>query len=146
MNKETKKCATCEKVKPVSEFYFHNHSGKYTKHCKVCKNERQKQYNKRRTNVSGVPHENDIIKALKLQGIYACSGKRSRTRWVDVVAFGCVAIEAKLAQVRDHDYGNTSYSFTFTKKQAEQGIRGDVIIFMIDTDNRTDYFIMRPGS
>lgn len=140
MSTDTKICATCKQEKPVDKFYLHKPSGKPEKHCKKCKVIRQRHYKDRPSNVSGVPHENDIIKALRKRGIYACSGKRSRSRWVDIVAFGCVAIEGKLGRVKN---GGSSYEFTFTKKQCEQGIRGDIVIFMIEQAGQTIYYLLR---
>jgi hypothetical protein len=139
---ETKLCPSCNETKPLDKFYFHHSSGKHEKRCKKCKLARQKKYNNYPSVESGVPHENDIIQKLRSIGIYACSGKRSRARWVDIMVFGCVGVEAKLATKK----GN-SYSWTFTSKQVQQGIRGDIVIFMIDHDNRpTDYFVVKADS
>jgi hypothetical protein len=133
---DTKYCVGCDSVKTVDQFYFHRESGKPEKYCKACKLERQKKYQRRLAKDSGVPHEQDIIDKLKSMGIYACSGKKSRSRWVDIVAFGCVAIEAKLGRKK-----NNTYLFTFTSKQVRHGIRGDVVIFMIDEGDHTQYYI-----
>jgi len=134
----TKYCVGCDSVKTVNQFYFHRDTGKPEKYCKSCKIKKQNTYKKHKVKVSGVPHEQEIIEKLKSIGIYACSGKKSRSRWVDIVAFGCIAIEAKLGKKK-----NNGYFFTFTSKQVEDGIRGDVIIFMIENDNQTLFYILR---
>ncbi len=140
---EIKTCATCRKIKPLDKFYFHHSSGKHEKHCKQCKNERQKLYNKKAPRKSGVPHEQLIIDTLRSKGIYACSGKRSRSRWVDVVAFGCVAIEAKLGREKK----SGTYVFSFSQKQIQQGVRADLLIFIIQhSDNSIDYHILKSDS
>lgn len=132
-------CGTCKQPKALDDFYFHHSSGKHEKHCKVCKGERQKAYKKRKSSKSGVPHEQHLIDLLKRKGIHAVSGKRSRARWVDIVVFGCVAIEAKKGNRK-----NNSYHFSFTPKQVQQGIRGDILIFMIEKPDATlDYFLIR---
>ena len=146
MNSATKKCGTCNQLKSLDDFYIHKPSGKHEKRCKACKKKRNKELKQHPTNKSGVPHENEIIKKLRGMGIYACSGKRSRSRWVDVVAFGCVAIECKLAREIINPAGNRSLNWMFTKKQRNEGIRGDIILFMVNTEDGFDCHLFRANS
>jgi hypothetical protein len=143
MKTEFKTCSDCGKPKPLSDYYIQSSNGKPEKRCKKCKNILSKTYRKSEItsnqNKSGVPHEQKLIKKLKAQGIYACSGKRSRTRWVDVVAFGCVAIEAK----KGMPFNTQSYLFRFTPKQVKRGIRGDIVAFIIDREGTREYYLMR---
>lgn len=136
----TKYCPECEETKDVSKFYFHKPSGKHERKCKKCKKDRQKEYNKNPVKNSGVPHEQEIIDMLRSKGIYACSGKLMNARWVDIVAWGCVAIECKLGRTKNNQ--PNTYLFTFTKKQVEEGIRGDMLIFMIECDDTTKFFFL----
>jgi len=117
--------------------------GKPYKHCKPCTSKLNNKYQiKRRITDSGVAHEQELIHKLKSLGYYACSGKKSRSRWVDVVVFGCIAIEAKLAQSR----GKNGNLFIFSDKQAREGVRAEVVVFIIKRDGVTDYYILPASS
>lgn len=139
---ESKQCAICLEVKSVSDFYMHHASGKHERYCKACKREIQRKYKKYPVNKSGVPHEQDIINLLCSIGIYACSGKRSQFRWTDIVAWGCVQIEAKLGL----EQRSNTFLFRFTPKQRKEGISGDVVVLMIDNAEQTRYFVLPSNS
>jgi len=138
----TKLCPECNETKDYSEFYKTSY-GKPYKHCKPCASRLNQKYAyKRRITDSGVAHEQELIHKLKSLGYYACSGKKSRSRWVDVVVFGCIAIEAKLAQNKNKN----GHGFRFSVKQARDGIRAEVVVFIIKRDGVTDYYILPASS
>jgi len=74
---------------------------------------------------SGVVHEQELINKLASVGIPALPGKALAHKWADVIAWGCVMIEVKLAT-----FDGRSYSWTFTPKQSGDGVRGHIIVLM----------------
>jgi hypothetical protein len=139
---DAKVCPNCNKTKPISEYYIHI-AGKPEKVCKKCKIELQKLRYKYSVKESGVPHEQEVINMLKRNGIYACSGKMSRARWVDVVAWGCVAIECKLARVQVNSAGSKTLNWAVTLKQQREGIRGDIVMLLVNNDHGFDFHLFR---
>ena len=82
-----------------------------------------------------LPHQTEVdtVDYLLKNGIYAVNGKFTSWRYVDIVAFGCVAIENKFSAPRDR---NAGYGFRLVSARHNNGIRGNVIILCID---RGDY-------
>ena len=136
-----KECPDCQQTKSHDEFYINHNTGNPYKYCKECAKKRAKKYTKaykaRKITDSGVQHEQQLINKLKSLGFYACSGKKSRSRWVDIVVFGCIAVEAKLARKK-----RSAYGWTFSPKQVRDGIRGEIVVFMIQDGNTTDYYVL----
>ena len=137
-----KECPGCQQTKSHDEFYTNYNTGNPYKYCKECAKKHAKEYAKahtaRKITDSGIEHEQQLINKLKSLGFYACSGKKSRSRWVDIVVFGCIAVEAKLAVTKNR----RTYYWSFTPKQVRDGIRGEIVVFMIQDGNTTDYYVL----
>ena len=80
--------------------------------------------------------EVDTVDYLLKNGIYAVNGKFTSWRYVDIVAFGCVAIENKYSNVRQ-DKGH-SYGFRLVSKWHDNGMRGNIIILCAQRHDRVE--------
>src|SRR3989304_7966081 len=85
---------------PLSEFYQRAGAadGYYTV-CKFRKRQENKRYIPKSRHIASYESEAKAIGKLRSVGIYALPGKMSEWRSIDVVAWGCVRIEIKTAQV-----------------------------------------------
>lgn len=132
-----RKCTKCQVLKAASEFYPRP-GGKYlTSECKECMKVRSKLQGYIDRKVSTVPSETDVIAELHKQGIPALPGKALGQQWADVIAYGCVLIEVKSAQL--HYRGN--YQFGFTPSQRSGKLRGDLVVLVCKRDTGNTYHV-----
>lgn len=131
-----KACARCGQTKPFDAFYIRSgygtapcpaiQPGHFLTECKACMKVRAKEQTRLPLWESKVPSEHIAIEYLMSLGIPAMVGKSSGTADVDLVAWGCVWIEVKLARIAAR--GNTqSFVFDLTKKQIERGFLAHVV-------------------
>lgn len=135
-NDTTKLCPQCSIEKPISEFPL-THRKKPARICKACGYERQKGYTVKKKHQASRPSEDSTIAEMKRHGIFATSGKASDYHYVDVVAWGCVRVEVKLA-TKD---GN-GYTVSFSDDQVKDGIRGDVVVMIIPSEFGDAYYVL----
>ena len=99
-----KKCIKCRQYKPSSEYYASSGGtkDKLMSNCKVC----QKEYARKTYKKGSKPPKStqDAINLLKNNGIPAHPGIGLGMPYVDVVAWGCVPIEAKGSKKYDGQY------------------------------------------
>jgi len=137
---ETRKCTGihgCGKVKPVSEFYQRT-DGTYLTPCRACKRKYQLRRNNKPT--QSPQHERDFVAECRRRGIVADHGKAfNKFAHVDVVCFGAVRVEVKLAH-----YYDKQPSFHFSMDQQRRGIQGDVVVFMLPNSTGYTYHFFSP--
>lgn len=122
---ETKVCKTCQKEKPVSEYYLNKSNRKPMAVCKLCHKNRTARPSGEKWQPKNV-RETYVITWLRNKGIYASPGKVSEYTWVDVVAWGCIRVEVKYGE-----FNGRTYLFRFTQSQVEEGVRADVIALVV---------------
>lgn len=126
---ETKVCSECGESKAVGEFHYQKHRDTYTKRCKPCRKAWQ---NERKKHISNEPppHEQLIVRILNSKGIPASHGRDMvQFSHVDIVAFGCIRVEAKLMKpypVRA-DSPNPGWYAGNTKAQRADGWKADIV-------------------
>ena len=132
---ESKKCKWCKKVKPISEYRKISYTDRRVNHCITCHREYARErydahvHNRRD---SACEHEVSLVDYLRTNGIFAFTGKAmNRSRYVDIIAMGCVFIEAKLGEVRPRNPNQHVFRFSLT--QQNEGIRGDVVCLIMNT-------------
>src|SRR5690348_1088427 len=134
-NDTTKLCPQCSIIKPVTDFYLTKRQ-QPTRLCKVCHHARQKGYKVKPKHQAGHPSEDSTIAEMRRQGIFATSGKASDYHYVDVVAWGCVRVEVKLA-MKDRN----GFTIAFSDDQVKYGIRGDVVVIIIPSEFGDVYYV-----
>lgn len=134
---QNKICRVCKIEKPIDEFYEHN--GRHENKCKVCKRAKKKQYTAHDKRYSPNYGENLVIEKLKSMGIYAAPGKSSEWKHIDVVVWGCVKIEVKMANAKP----NGSYQFSFAS-QSVRGLKSDLIVLIPLNEQGGTFHIFYP--
>jgi hypothetical protein len=129
-------CRRCKEDKPISEYY--TRSGLphlHLKMCKACYRELRKLQAQSATSRrrAVVQSEKEIIDLLEGQGIPALPGKALGHQYADIIAWGCVLVEAKYSQLRN----DNCFSFSFTPQQRKLGVRGDLIVLVCDYGDKT---------
>lgn len=132
----SKKCAKCDQDKPLSEFYIMSSNGKPSNLCKGCSKERTSIRQKQKL-AFGCDHERKTIEVMKTNGIYAQHGREVKLMpHVDIVAWGCVPVEVKLAQG-----GAGHWAFHFSGLQQRRGILGKLIVLIIPYEPDWSYYV-----
>ena len=127
-----KNCPHCGATKSLDEFYLRTDQRNYNSWCKACMSESGKRVAKQHLSrlISGVDSENLVLSLLHQQGIPAVPGKALSHKWADIIAWGIVRIEVKRSIRRDKG----AFYWGFTPMQAREGVRGQVIVLMQDTE------------
>ena len=139
-----KKCTVCEIEKPLSEFYANEgrKDGLFGS-CKKCVRQQSKKHyrikggNSKRHS-SGHETENTAINRLTQEGIVAFPGKYNKHSWIDIMAWGCVAIEVKCGYLDDR---GKSFNFNSSPSQVRANWRADIVILMIPSNSSYTYHI-----
>jgi hypothetical protein len=126
-------CKQCQETKAIDEFYTYSSNGKPMKVCKSC----HKQRSTKTKPGQGHEHERILVERLHQQGIFATLGFGKGFNFADVVAWGCVRVEAKLGEKQK----NGSYLFRFTGKQIKQRVVADIIILIFPYSNGWSYHL-----
>lgn len=133
---DVKVCTDCGKTKHLSGFYKRSGAPHLRLSvCKDCMKLRAKTATKYPAYKSGVVHEQELIDKLATLGIPALPGKALAHKWADVIAWGCVMIEVKLAT-----FDGRSYHWTFTPQQQQRGVRGHIIV-LATFNHGYDYYV-----
>ena len=116
-----KTCRVCGQVKKKSEFYKAKGSadGRDSR-CKVC----FRVYERARDKGKAKPALSTRLcqAILAERGIPASTSKPKELAWVDLIAWGCIPIEAKLSRENGRD---NSFTFMLTPDQKERGFGFD---------------------
>lgn len=132
-----KPCKKCGETKPLTEFYRHpSTKDGHLNTCKPCKNIQQKQYPPLPAEITGNPGETIAVEKMRSLGIFTMTGKMSRWRWQDIVAWGCVRIECKKARLAD----DGTYIFKFDS-QSRRGMHSHLILLMCDNGEDITYHL-----
>jgi hypothetical protein len=142
---QSKKCARCTEVKPLTDFYERTgvYKGHYLSECKDCMKARSKTSARLPANEPRAATEILAINALKQQGIPAGPGKAYLYADVDVVAFGCVRVEVKYAKL-DRTHHREKYTFHTTPRQGQRGLLADVVMLICDDGDTPTFHLFRP--
>lgn len=127
----SKVCTRCHCDIPISEFYGRRGGG-YLAWCKTCMKEHSAGQSKQpRLNAweSRVHSENVALAKLSSVGVWAQTGKSCSSPHVDIVAWGCVHIEAKYSRLTDR---NGQFTFATTPAQQQVGLRADLVMLICD--------------
>lgn len=134
-----KVCKRCGIEKPLTEFYTHSQGRFHLGECKACrKTHPQKPHNR---HAATVPSEINLIAKLRGMGIPAIPGKLLGQKYADVIAWGCVLLEAK-ASPPHGSQDNPQFIFKFTYKQSEEGIRGDLVVLICNHSDYDTYYVL----
>lgn len=127
-----KNCPHCQQTKAIDEFYLRSDGHNYNSWCKACMMENSQRLAKRNLSrlISLVDGEREVLALLHQQGIPAVPGKALSHKWADIIAWGIVRIEVKCST----RHGNGECRWGFTPKQVREGVRGQVIVLMQNTD------------
>lgn len=131
-------CEKCKQWKPRSEFY--TRSGLphlILNDCKECRKKAWKPSPVPRT-VAANPTENLVIERMKWYGIPALPGKALSVHFTDVLAWGCIPVEAKSSTLRD----NGKFKFGFSPKQHKERVLGDVIVLVCQYSDRNTFHVL----
>lgn len=79
-----------------------------------------------------------VVERLRSEGIYAMPGVLTEYRYVDVVAFGCVAIEVRTSNGLKARPG---YHWRVEPTRHSRGIQGDVVILVTNTEGERRYYV-----
>lgn len=131
----SKRCARCKEVKPFTEFYIRppfnkldkppTLPGHFVSECKTCMRERGSI--DLHPTVPRAKTEILAIEYLRKNGIYAAPGKSVYAADVDVVAWGCVWIEVKYAELK-----RGKFTFKVTPTQSVRGFRAHIVLLICD--------------
>lgn len=138
---DVKTCRDCRQVLPLESFYKRSDGTPHT-YCKECSKLRTKQRaaagltntDRKQSTIHG---EQLVIKELAKQGIPALPGKALSHTLCDVLAWGCLPIEVKSST------DTISFSFAFTSRQRQMGIRGLAIILHCAWGDKDTFHIFR---
>lgn len=122
--------------KPLDDFYK-RYNGDPLTNCKECHKSRSRKQPQADRQIAVNLSEKIILEKLNSLGISSLPGKALGYRWADVVSWGCVLIECKVAT----DKGGGYYQWAFSPKQFTVGVRAHIVILCCDNgeDNRTFY-------
>lgn len=137
-----KMCTACRVVKPLRA-YHRNGKDNYCKDCRARINNAN--YLKRKA--SGIPKHipgelstQAGLAILWQQGIPSCFGSAMGHTWVDLLAWGCVPIEAKLSN--GYVEGNINkHKWGFTEGERGRGFKG-AFLFIARTPERDRVFVI----
>lgn len=126
----TKRCNGkhgCGEILPITEFYKHP-NGHHQSMCKKC----HTAYNKSRSGkTKSNEHEQAFVLECHKHGVFAVQGAATRSHaWTDVIAWGCVRIEVKAAEIG----ATKGYNFRGTARQSKRGFDADIVVLVADGD------------
>jgi len=141
----TRICGRCKAELPFDAFYVRKPNnrddnrptlpGHLVSECKSCMRKRADRKRQNPTPPLGPRRHSEevVIQELARQGIPAMAGKVFRTEFphVDIVAWGCVMIEAKYAKLIDYRGGGL-FKFNATPTQKWEGFRAEIIILLCE--------------
>ena len=115
-------CTKCKLEKQDKEFYTSkNKQSGYTSWCKAC----MKQLSQKR-NKEGRKHARSTGRVLRLlaeHGIPAFADRRICGPYIDIVAWGCVPVEAKLSS----QFGDNKFIWSFSPNQLQK-LEGFIVL------------------
>lgn len=133
-------------VLPITEFYGHKSAKNGIEGvCKICKLDYARIWreNKRAKGriwdktIPTIESEADVIRELRSHGIFAAPGKLGEHFHLDIVAWGCVRIDAKRSQ-----FNGRSFTFPLGRKDEEYWYLTDLIILVcIWPDEHSTYHV-----
>lgn len=138
---EYKKCIRCDLIKPINKYYknYNQSADGLSSYCMDCSKEMSKIY---KSQGSKKPRSTQLAKEqLESRGIPTHYGSGVGMPWVDLVAWGCVPIEAK-ASLKHQD---RNFIFRFTPKQKKEllnKIFDGVLMLLCKGKERTRVFII----
>lgn len=143
---QSKPCANCKVDKSLSDFYVRSgidnpsEPGHYVSECKVCMKARSKDGRSFHPYQPRTASEKVAIDWLLVHQVSALPGKAISASNVDVVAWGCVWIEIKLARLAS-ECGVMKYKFDTTPKQQERGFLADVVMLICDNHGQMTFHL-----
>lgn len=139
---ELRKCIRCLEEKPVDQFYFIKARGGYDSYCKECKIKMSAENYKKGSEMARSTKV--VLDKLKELGIPAGPGAWFEQKWVDIVAYGFINIEAKGSTLRYKNgkklaekYNEPGYyQFVFSKYEKSVERKGFVILVTYEEPKR----------
>lgn len=135
-----KTCTHCHQAKDTHDFYKSDRTqdGLHS-WCKACHRE-QAQASKSRIGTTTEPSTVTVLEELKRRGIPAAPGRGFGMPYVDLVAWGCVPIEAKTSEPANRKEG--LYMWHFNKGQRERWFGGLLIFAGKYDDGHYRFFVV----
>lgn len=135
-----KECTHCHQTKAGTEFYKcdRTQDGLHS-WCKACHRELARA-SKSRVGVTTEPSTIAVLEELKRRGIPAAPGRGFGMPYVDLVAWGCVPIEAKTSEPANRKEG--LYMWHFNKGQREKWFNGLLIFVCKYNDGHSRFFVV----
>ncbi len=135
-----KTCIRCGESRPESDFY-RNGTDSYCKSCRRVINSEGRSRRKERglaSHLPGEPSTQAAMDVLLQHGIPSCPGSAMGRAWIDLIAWGCVPIEAKISLPYRKE---NTYQWSFTPSEIVRGFEG-LFMFFARSSERDRVFIV----